>query len=91
MYHDYGLFETFFGKVDDKISVASAPSTTGHPTTFRAAKQCQSEGDAEISSYTQIIPGPAKDKPGMNMISNSFHIVPHSTTILVLFKIYICS
>ena len=81
------LFETFFGKVDDEISVASAPSTTGHPTTFRAAKWCQSEGGANISSYTQLIPGSAEDEPDMNMISYSFHIVSHLTTILVLFKI----
>ena len=33
------LFETFFRKVDDDIqSNLSAPSTSGHAATFRAAK-----------------------------------------------------
>ena len=84
------LFETFFGKIDDNISVASTPLTTGHSITFRAAKRCQSEGGTKVSSYTQIIPGSVEDEPGMDTILNLFHIVSHLTTILVLFKIRIC-
>ena len=84
------LFETFFGKVDDEISVASVPSTTGHPSTFRAAKWHQIGGGANISSYTQIVPGPTDDEPGMNTISTLFCIIPHLTIAPVLFKIHIC-
>ena len=62
--------EAFFGKVDnDDTSVASAPSVTGHPTTFRAAKHKLAEGNVEASSYTEVIPGPTEDEPGMESIS----------------------
>lgn len=57
------LFETFFGKIDDDLSTPSAPSVTGNPSTFRATKWHQTEGDIEVSSYTQIIPGPTEEEP----------------------------
>ena len=63
----WSLLEAFFGKVgDDDASVTSAPSVTGHPTTFRAAKHKLAEGNVEASSYTEVIPG---DEPGTESIS----------------------
>ena len=65
----WSLLEAFFGKVDDDVSVASAPLATGHPTTFRAAKCKLAEGDVEASLYTEVIPGPNDKEPGMESIS----------------------
>ena len=66
----WSLLEAFFGKVDDNdASVASAPLATGHPTTFRAAKHKLAEGDVKASSYTEVIPGPSDEEPGMESIS----------------------
>ena len=66
----WSLLETFFGKVDDDdASVTSAPSATGHPTTFKAAKHKLAEGNVEASSYTEVIPGPTEDEPGTELIS----------------------
>ena len=46
------LLESFFGKVEeDDISVASAPSATGHLATFRATKCKLVEGSPETSSH----------------------------------------
>ena len=68
----WSLLEAFFGKVDnDDASVTSAPSVTGHPTTFRAAKCKLAEGNVEASSYTEVIPGPTEDEPGMESFSYS--------------------
>ena len=55
----WSLLEAFFGNVDDDASVVSAPSATGHPTTFRAAKHKLAEGDVKASFYTEVIPGPS--------------------------------
>ena len=66
----WSLLEAFFGKVDDDdTSVTSAPSVTGHPTTFRAAKHKLAEGNVKASSYTEVIPGPTEEEPGMELIS----------------------
>ena len=66
----WSLLEAFFGKVDDDDgSGASAPSATGHPTIFRAAKCKLAEGDVKTSSYTEVIPGPNDEEPGMESIS----------------------
>ena len=66
----WSLLEAFFGKVDDDdASVASAPSATGHPATFRAAKHKLAEGNVEALSYTEVIPGPNDEEPGMESIS----------------------
>ena len=66
----WSLLEAFFGKVDnDDASVTSAPSVTGHPTTFRAAKHKLVEGNVEVLSYTEVIPGPTEDEPGTESIS----------------------
>ena len=66
----WSLLEAFFGKVDDDdASMTSAPSVTGHPTTFRAAKCKLVEGNVEASSYTKVIPGPTEDEPGTELIS----------------------
>ena len=66
----WSLLEAFFGKVDnDDVSMTSAPLVTGHPTTFRAAKCKLVEGNVEASSYTEVIPGPTEDEPGMELIS----------------------
>ena len=66
----WSLLELFFGKVDeDDISVVSAPSATGHPATFQAAKHKLTEGVVETSSYTEVIPGLNEDEPGMELIS----------------------
>ena len=54
---------------DDDTSMTSAPSVTGHPTTFRAAKHKLVEGNVEASSYTEVIPGPTEDEPGTESIS----------------------
>ena len=62
------LFESFFGKIDDNISVTSTPSATGHPTTFCAAKCKMAEGGIEASNYKQVVPGPNDDEPGTNLI-----------------------
>ena len=76
----WSLLEAFFGKVDeDDVSVASASSAMGHPTTFRAAKCKLAERDAEASSYTEVIPGPTEDEPGTESISY------YSTTVLFIF------
>ena len=72
----WSLLEAFFGKVDDDdASVTSAPLATCHPTTFKAAKHKLAEGNVEASSYTEVIPGPTEDEPGMESISY------HSTTV----------
>ena len=66
----WSLLESFFGKVEeDDISVASTPSTTGHPATFKATKHKIVEGSAETSSHAEVIPGPNEDEPGMELIS----------------------
>ena len=66
----WSLLEAFFGKVDDNdASITSAPSVTGHPTTFKAAKCKLAEGNVETSSYTEVIPGPTEDEPGTESIS----------------------
>ena len=66
----WSLLEAFFGKVDnDDASMTSAPSVTGHPTSFRAAKCKLAEGNVEASSYTEVIPGPTEDEPGTESIS----------------------
>ena len=72
----WSLLEAFFGKVDDDdASMTSAPSVTGHPTTFRAAKHKLVEGNVEASSYIEVIPGPTEDEPGTESISyNSVHL-----------------
>ena len=54
---------------NDDASVTSAPSVTGHTTTFRAAKCKLAEGNVEASSYTEVIPGPTEDEPGTESIS----------------------
>ena len=72
----WSLLESFFGKVDeDDISIASAPSATGHPATFRATKCKLAEGGVESSFYTEVIPGPNEDEPGMESISYYFTTV----------------
>ena len=74
----WSLLESFFGKVEEyDISVASVPSATGHPATFRATKCKLVEGSAETSSHTDVIPGPNEDEPGMESISH------YSTTVYV--------
>ena len=66
----WSLLEAFFGKVDDDdASVTSVPLPTGHPTTFKAAKCKLTEGGVEASSYTEVIPSPTEDEPGMESIS----------------------
>ena len=56
------LFETFFGKVDDDTqSNLSAPSTSGHAATFRAAKQ---KADTDGENFTKICPTPGDEEPG---------------------------
>ena len=66
----WSFLESFFGKVDeDDISIASAPSATGHPVTFRTAKCKLTEGGVESSSHTEVIPGMNEDEPGMELIS----------------------
>ena len=65
----WSLLEAFFGKVDeDDASVTSAFSATGYPTTFKA-KHKLTEGDVEVLSYTEVIPGPHEEEPGMELIS----------------------
>ena len=73
----WSLLESFFGKVEEDISVALAPSATGHPATFKATKHKLVEGSVEPSSHNEAILGPNEDEPGMESISY------YSTTVCV--------
>ena len=65
----WSLLESFLGRVEEDISVASVPSATGHPATFKATKCKLVEGSVEPSSHTEVIPGLNEDEPGMELIS----------------------
>ena len=74
----WSLLESFFCKVEeDNVSVASMPSATGHPATFKATKCKLVEGSVEPPSHTEVILGLNEDEPGMESISF------YSTTVCV--------